>query len=310
MPFNINHIGHLPFNPDNLLNKGRFFNRPAGFSYADIIKMYWTVRSFKVNITILNTNQEDPLSSFILGGGTIGGIGGALGGLAAAQSAITRNPGSLTMTGYTKISHKYDISIRKKRTSSVPFEGAKRDKTNNNILDQINTEKGDFEIETDTTIVKDNFLFTENLTPNEGTICSAGPIHSIIKPGGYLKIDLSDIIYFQEKYWPLITFLAAAGDTTYSSNPANSNAEVRGGIFIMDALVPLYADMTFSPTRIRGMIVANGKVVPGDRCCDRFLWDGKDDVRLEKGDDKCKKNCSDDPLTGVYKKKKEEFKKS
>lgn len=302
MSFNINHIGHLPINPDNLLNSKQLLKRPTGFNYLDIIKMYWTVRSFKVNINILNSNMEDPVLNFMLAGGTTGGILGALAGLAAVESSINRNPGSLSMSGYTKITHKYKKTIRKKRTSSVPFEIAKRDKNNQNILDQINIEEGDFKPDPD---IENNILYTQNLKPNEASLCTLGPVHTLIRPQGYLVIDLSDIIVYQKKYWPIISFLGTAGDTTYTSNPMfSSNAEVIGGFYIMNYLVPLYADMTFSITRINGIIVANGDVIPGDRCCDRFLWDGKDEVRLEKGGDECKKNCSDDTIDGVYKKAK------
>ena len=36
---NINFLGHIPFNPDLLLEKGRFRDRPVGILYPDLIKM-------------------------------------------------------------------------------------------------------------------------------------------------------------------------------------------------------------------------------------------------------------------------------
>lgn len=292
---NINFLGHIPFNPDLLLDKGRFKDRPVGIGYLDLIKMYWTVRSFKVKISIQTIANDDPLATFILAGGTSGGIAGALGGLAAVNQSAARAPGSVSINGYTKIEGSYQKKIRKQKTTSSPFEGI-----DNGILPSPGENLENLEIDTS---VKDPNLFANIKKPKEGDLCSAGPVHSIGSGGGYLRIDFSDIIYFQRKYWPKIIFLAASGDSRFSTSPflvKGYDLPVNGSINLMGYPIKIYGDITFSMGRlIPPFAIAAGNIEPGDRCCDRFFYDGFDEEREQQ----CKEECGDGPK-GVYKESK------
>jgi len=290
---NINFLGHIPFNPDLLLDKGRFRDRPVGLNYLDLIKMYWTVRSFKVRIAIQTIAQDDPLTTFFLAGGTSGGILGATAGLAAVNQSLGRAPGTVSINGYTKIQGSYQKKVRKQKTTSSHFEGI-----DDGILPSPGENLENLEIDTS---VSNPYLFSNTQKPREGDLCSAGPVHTIISGGAYLRIDFSDIVFFQRKYWPKIIFLAASGDSRYSTSPLiGFDLPIRGSINLMGNPLKLYADITFSATRIiPPFAIAAGSIEPGDRCCDRFFYDGYDDVREQE----CKEECGDGPK-GVYREQK------
>ncbi len=38
--FAVNHLGHIPFNPDLLLDKNRMYDRPVGLTFQEITKLY------------------------------------------------------------------------------------------------------------------------------------------------------------------------------------------------------------------------------------------------------------------------------
>jgi hypothetical protein len=288
---NINFLGHIPFNPDLLLDKNRFRDRPVGLNYLDLIKMYWTVRSFKVRVSIQTIAQDDPLATFFLAGGTSGGIAGATAGLAAVNQSFGRSPGVVSINGYTKIQGSYQKKVRKQKTTSSHFEGI-----DDGILPSPGENSENLEIDES---FPDPYLFSNTQKPKESDLCSAGPVHSIVSGGAYLRIDFSDIVFFQRKYWPKILFLAASGDSRYSTNPflaKGFDLPIRGSISLMGNPLTLYGDITFSPTRIiQPFAIAAGNIEPGDRCCDRFFYDGFDDVREQE----CTEECGDGQ-EGVY----------
>jgi hypothetical protein len=293
--YNINYLGHIPFNPDLFLEKGRFKDRPVGILYTDLIKMYWSIRSFRVDISIQVIAQDDPLTAFIRGGGSTGGIASALGGLANVNQSLSAGDSELKLGGYTKISHRYEKYIRKIATTSIPFEGIK-----NNKLDRITP--GLNELEKDPNI-KINPLITINSKPNEASLCVPGPLHKIVQGGAFLSIDFSDIIYYQKRYWPKIIFLGSTRQASFSFNPLNISGRsltVFGSIGLLSYNIPVYGSIEFSPDQIIPPIaIVLGSIKAGNRCCDRFFYDGFDEKRSEE----CKNECGDGPQ-GVYTKEK------
>lgn len=292
---NINFLGHIPFNPDFLLEKNRFRDRPVGILYNDLIRMYWTVKSFRVDISIQVIAQDDPLTRFIRTGGTSGGIGGALGGLANVNQSLSAGDSSLKISGFTKINHKYEKYVRNIATSTVPFEGIK-----NNKLDDVasNVEKLQKDPE-----VKNNPLFTINLKPNEASLCVPGPIHKINQNRGFLTMDFSDIVFFQKKYWPKIIFLGSTSQASFTSNPLRGltgGLTVIGSIGLLSYNIPIYGSLDLSPdSAIPPIAIVNGTIKPGNRCCDRFFYDGFDNERASE----CTEECGDGP-NGVFEKAK------
>ena len=290
--FVINHLGHLPFNPDFLLDKGRFVDRPLGLTFSEITKLYWTVKSFDVNFGITSFNEVNALDTFFSAGGTSGGIIGATAGLAAVNQSIGGQQ-PIIMRGPTKIVSSYRKSVRKKPTDSIPFEGYRQ-------RDSPFSPK-DFELDPE---VKPNQLFSRNLKPNEGSLCSAGPIHTLRSGNASLIIDFSDILFFRRLYWPKIIFIGASNNLFFNFNPARAgdvNVNVIGGGSFLGALIPVYGyaeSFSVIPTQI---VVAFGSVSIGKRCCDRFFYDGFDEERLK--DPKCADVCGDGPR-GVFTKTK------
>lgn len=293
--YNINYFGHIPFNPDLLLEKQRFKDRPVGIVYTDLIKMYWTVRSFRVDISIQVIAQKDPLTTFIRGGGTSAGIIGASAGLGIVNQNFAQGDSSINLQGYTKISRRYEKYIRKIATTTVPFEGLKNNKLD--IIDENLTE-----LQKDSNI-KPNPLINIDAKPNEASLCVPGPFHRFNQLGASLSIDFSDIIYYQKKYWPKIIFLASKGETSFTTNPflaSSGGLTVIGGISILSYNIPIYGNIDFSPDRLIPPIAfINGTIKPGNRCCDRFFFDGFDEQRAGS----CKEECGDG-INGAYSKEK------
>lgn len=284
---NINHLGHIPFNPDLFLNKGRFFDRPVGLSFQEFTKLYWTVKSFKVSLVLTSFNEVDAFTAFVAGGGASAGIAGATAGLAGVAASIA-GQAPIILNGYTKIITRYEKTIRKDTTNSSPFEG----------FSNGSLEKKDKWFEKDPEISK-NPLVSTNKKPNEASLCSAGPVHKIQRGASYLSIDFSDVIFFRRLYWPKIQFVGSSNNLGFSFNPSRSqvNVNVIGGISFLGALIPFYGfseSFTIIPS---SLVVAFGSIDIGKRCCDRFFYDGSDEER-EK-DEKCQSVCGDG-TNGVF----------
>jgi uncharacterized membrane protein YgcG len=293
--FNVHHLGHIPFNPDRLLDRNRLRNRPAGFSFEEITKMYWTVKSFNVSFIISSFNEINAFETFFGAGGTSGGIVGAQAGLSAVEQSIgSQQP--IVVKGQTKIFTKYSKQIRKKQTASIPFEGFNENAAKN---------AQDFLIDSE---INPNFLISTNLKPNEASLCSAGPVHRLQLGRNLLLIDFSDILFFKRKYWPKIEFLGASNNLVFTFDALRSgNVNVIGGVSFLGNLLPVYGySESFSviPTQL---IVAFGNIQIGKRCCDRFYWDGADEDRAEgkvqNSFNNCKEVCKDEPQ-GVFLKQK------
>jgi hypothetical protein len=344
MSFNVNFLGHVPYNPDNLHrpvnekqdSKPPLIPQPSSgrlisFSLEQMMKIYWTVRSFKIKIAISILDTVRPLDIFLNAGGAGAGLLGASAGLAAVEQQLGDGNGFLGLEGYTKIFTKYHKKVRKSR------EG---------IIDGITQPLFGYPELKDTFLDLDpeidpNRLESHIYRPNEGTLCSAGPVHIFQEKTATIVLDFSDVLYFSLRtrgprlYWPKITIYigvpGAAGaafgnqifgqvneDTrTSSSNnfpPPAINLNFPGAV---DNLGSTQISSQIRTTQIANV---NIDIRPGDRCCDRFLWDGKDqdlqdpenkvfrenDVQTktpkENSVDSCKDVCGDadsDPSKGL-----------
>jgi uncharacterized membrane protein YgcG len=153
-------------------------------------------------------------------------------------------------------------------------------------------------------------LTSTNLKPNEGSLCSAGPVHRLQSGKSLLLIDFSDIMFFRRLYWPKIEFLGASNNLVFTFDPFKAgsvNVNVIGGVSFLGTLIPVYGySESFSviPTQL---VVAFGDIQIGKRCCDRFYWDGADEDRAEgkvqNSFNNCKEVCKDEPQ-GVFLKQK------
>lgn len=278
---NLNTFGFsLPFNQENL-HENRFMigpgtDRPIGFSFDEIHKLYWTVREFNVSITSLNT--VDPFTAFMAGGGFTGTLVGSITGVAAANIEMSRGLGF--MSGKTSILAHHSIKNREFMRKGVEEE----DKFNADLISQReSSEIG----------ISRNILGIQKRV-NEGVICGAGPIHRLIQGGGQLIIDFSNIIHYRWLYWPKITIsFAERNNQVVTSairmerdgqiiNLAFEYSEMLGGvIFQGGGVIPLYRSIG-GP--FGNLSVASGQINIANGCCSRFFFDGEknDEKRIEE----------------------------
>ena len=268
MSFNINFLGHLPYNPDELPERnyltGSGTDRPIGLTLQEMVKLYWTVRSYSVRIGSLSIGGDDPLTQFIQGGGTSGGLIGATAGLANKNFEPPPN-----LNGNTKIINTYRKKIRKEREGVI-----------NGVTQKT--------VEIDKSI-SPNILTSSITKVNEGVLCSAGPIHTLVRASGYVKIDMSDIIFAKRLYWPKIFILLQSSRLSMSSKIVGyaGNINVLGGVkFLSYGVIPFYGSSFSSNMPI--LVSVNGSIEIGTRCCDRFYWDDGDESRFTET---CKKDC-------------------
>jgi hypothetical protein len=271
MSFNVNFLGHLPYNPDELPERnyltGSGSDRPIGLTLGEMVKLYWTVRSYRVRIGSSSIGGDDPFTQFIEGGGNTGGIIGANAGLANINLGGSGNNANLN--GYTKIINTYRKKIRKEREGVI-----------NGVTQKT--------VEIDKSI-SPNIITSSIVRVNEGVLCSAGPIHTFVGASGYVKIDMSDIVFAKRLYWPKIFILLQSSSLSMSSKIAGyaGNINVLGGVkFSTYGVIPFYGS-SFSrntPT----LVSVDGSIEIGTRCCDRFYWDGGDESRFNET---CKKDC-------------------
>jgi hypothetical protein len=287
MAFNINFLGSIPFNPDNLhipqnskIKTPIMKDRPCGFFLSEMLQMYWSVRSFKINLSITPINFQDPVATFLGAGGGFGGAG-AVGGLAAVNQQMSSAPVALGINAYTQIVNKYTKKIRKAREGVI---------NNQTQADVGGSTALDFDEKFEP---PDNIIESRTYKPNEGTICAAGPLHRALKQGCLVIIDFSDIVIRRNRYYPLIKITGAAQGYSFSSSIGFGNRGVID-IYMSSQRIPIYIDSDNIYTTFIGF----GSIEPGKRCCDRFYWDGKDEVRAKEKD--CT-SCNDDPTKeGVY----------
>lgn len=282
LPFSVNCFGHLPFNPDNLIDGyprvgKRSYDRPVGFNFQDITKLYWTVRSFEVNFTILSFNAVNAFASFVAGGFAAGGIVGALAGVATVTQSLTSEQ-PIIMTGHTKMIQKFQRTIRNNKTYSVPFEGTDlSDPSFYSSSSSSSSSSHPFSKDEDPQI-RPNPKVSLTFKPNEGSLSSAGPVHKLQVGSSYLVIDFSDIWYNQNKWWPKMHFYGVSNNLAFSFSPVlQANVIVIGGVNFMGFLIPFYGFAeSFLPVPLPPPTFAFGTIEPGKRHCDKFYWDGAD----------------------------------
>jgi len=284
--FALNYMGYIPFNPDDLPERKLFVgegtDRPVGFLPHQIHNLYWNVKSFQVGITSLNS--MDPLTAFLIGGGGTFTVIGSLTGLAVANIEMEKGIG--TLNGNTKVISRISLKNR---------EGMKKSEENKNNLKIIDAKKEG----------APRAVFSIEEKPNEGTICGAGPIHSLTGFLGRVEINFSNIIYVRRLYWPVITImLGERFNESVSSwitryNPVTDRNEwnvgfgqILGGVnfqFGGSNIIPLFASQTGPlPATLR---VGLGTISPLKTCCGHFFHDGRDEEREEavEGCENCKK---------------------
>jgi hypothetical protein len=324
MSFNVNFLGGIPYNPDNLhipINDAKgipnsfpspFSTRILGYSFKQMFTAYWTVRSFEIDVNAAVIDNTDPLSEFLNSGGGRDGIFGAIIGLNSLSSA---RDGITIANGHTKIYSKYSKRVRKAR------EGIFNNITQPNFND-LGSEALDLDEE-----INPNKLVSHFYGTNEGTLCSAGPVHIFNKNNVNIIIDFSDIKYYTSGrsrfYWPNVTINVSVpnaganfGNTIPPRIISGGIGGVGGGISnislnVNGVSVNLGSSRINSQISTRQIANVNINIKPGKRCCDRFLWDGKDQERKEDSETKtpredskntCKDVCGDDDLNGVYSK--------
>jgi hypothetical protein len=308
MSFNINFLGHLPFNPDNLHTPSgvrkqktsliaQELPRYYGMDFNTFFTNYWTVRSYEVSITAYAIDTTDQFSSFIAGGGGAGGIIGAQVGLNNTQQSL-QGGGNFTLKGHTKIYSKYSKKIRKAR------EGIFNNKTMFDVGGEtcLNYDES----------VDENYLISETEKTNEGSLCSAGPVHVLNKNGIILIIDYSNVKYFKRQYWPQVAILtnlfstAGFGNSQMYMPPGfyhPGGGQVYGSIRFPGG--GLLYNENFIATDTSKAVVVDGSIKIGERCCDRFYWDGLEDESKRPNFEKCKEVCGNE-TEGVYRKEKSE----
>ena len=327
--FNVNFlggVGHprfpIPYNPDKLHRPKNFRapiqffnNRPIQLTPDQMFRMYWTVKSFEVNITAFTFSIRDMFSDFMMAGGTSGGIVGAMAGLTVALQNQSLDYGAMAVKGHTKIVGKYEKKLR------LGKEGVHGGIT---MPDSYKGEGSALDMDTS---YDPNVLFCRNFKPNEGSICSSGPIHYFSSKeqgnsGGnfFLIIDFSDILYYRRFYWPAVYMSAGlTGGASFSygqmpyidlSNLGVVLAPALGGTAIGGINGDLGYLTGFSTNlRFTQVLMVGGSIKIGKRCCDRFLWDGKDDIRESVGasppesdpnSKPCEKVCNNDKKEGVF----------
>ena len=262
MGFNVNFLGVIPYNPDNLPEDQKITGvgtlRPIGMTLTEIAKFYWTVRSFKVDLSEVYLGS-DPYSDFLNAGGSSGGIIGANAGLAAVNQNLSNSNDSI-LKGYTK------VIINRQRKVRVQPDGVH----NGKMVSSIAIAKD----------AKPQIFTSHNIDVNEGQIAGAGPVHTFASGGGNCLIDFSDIIYAKHQYWPIIKITTGI---LSSQNLGGNNATVYGSVnFLGCGQINFFG---FS-TSLNPIYSIGGSVSIGDRCSDRFYWDGHDNDRAN-GDKKC-----------------------
>ena len=259
MSFNINFFGHIPYNPEIFPEQkkayGQFTQRPVGLTLSQMCELYWTVRSFNISIGAQSINTISELDQFLMGGGASATIAGSLAGLASVNQSMNQGATG-RVNGNTKI---LEVTTEKNRKQpSAVIDG---------------------KLQTDFTLSKElpNVFKSRNPEVSEGTICAAGPIHTISDPsGGSVTIDFSDIFFNKRLYWPRILISINSQSASLSSDGSSmaANVNVLGGItFANYGIISLVGASSIVPAPI---IQVEGKISIGTRCSDRFYWDGSD----------------------------------
>ncbi|MFA5235031.1 MAG: hypothetical protein WC390_11590 [Sulfurimonas sp.] len=298
MRININYFGStFPTNPDNLPETkwmvGPGTPRPIGFLLSEINNLYWTVRSFNVNI--FATVASDPLSAFLSGGGTSGGILGATIGLSSAINSLSAGVGNLV--GKTKIVNTSTLKNRKSKTPKSGDAGKPTPALGRSNYQQVASRLQQFNSTIQLIDGTPKYVISQNDSVNEGTLCGAGPIHKLNKTNSQIQIDFSNIIFFNNLYWPTIVIqMPLITSTFFTTNALGQNTYIAtngaaiGGINFLEGVINLYS----TNSSLLDVIFAFGNVAIGTGCCDRFYFDGMDS---ERAGSYCKEGCAENGVT-------------
>jgi hypothetical protein len=299
---NINVLGsHWPIDTEvlperpNVVGPGTEY--PVGFTLSQIAKLYWTVRSFNINIAAPGVG--DAFTTFLFGGGSTGTIVGSLTGLALA-SMLTAGA---YLSGRTKSGAVSHAKIRRtisridngitQANAKLLGSADKSEKNQNNPLS----------LDAD---IKQNILGSLNTDVNEGTMAIGG-YHKLTNSGGSVFIDFHDIIYARRQYWPKIIILVGPltgigplfSSAIVFKDPRLKGLNVLGagvwnvvtigGIIFEGAVIQLFGAAPYFPGL--GIIPTPvfGSITTGTKVCDRLYWDGKPDSEREGyKEDECK----------------------
>lgn len=296
---NIHTFGQtIPYNPDNLpeisASVGPGTERPVGFVNLDLMaRLYWSVKSFRVSLAAIPL-LDFTFEAFLLGGGMTGTIIGSTVGFATATST---QPIPIGVTGRTKLLHIFSKKVRKVR-----------DGVYNNLTQEqyfLSEESDGKALDIDKNI-KPNYLVARSYNFKEGILVSPGNYHTLVTPQGVVFINFSDIVYARRQYWPkIIVFMGnpaggaafrsaiAIRDPLFSASLNNLdnvsaflkmglgisyNVPTVGGVSFVGGFIPLFGNIGVNTSNV-ATAASNtysifGSIEIGDRCCDRFYFDG------------------------------------
>lgn len=292
--FKINYFGSaVPFNPDDLPERsdvtGQGSQRPIGFTLEEITELYWTVKSFQVDVSVIDMNI-DPLTLFLSAGGGAGGIIGATAGLATVGLSLAASILG-GVKGRTRVNSYYERKNRKCKTNPALEFGYDNQ---GNILDikGCGPEAGRT---IPTLIVEEKFLALDS-DVDEARLCVAGPVHRLPSRNGqgYVEINFTDIIFAKRLYWPIIKILMGNGESILTSDilslgPNQNNYNIGAVIFGTYGTIQMsgYSTKNLQPV----FYSVGGRIRIGERCCDKFYFDGFD---RGSQDDPCFIECNRD----------------
>jgi hypothetical protein len=324
--FNVNFLGNIPYSFDSLhipsglspkerIEKIDSNQRIIGFTLNQMMEAYWTVRSFEVSVGITVTDTVDPVSIIVSAGGQTSLPALTAGSIIAAEAIKV---GLLNKKGHTKIFSKYEI-IRRNEVEGIIKNKTQKDRGGDAALD----------------VKKDPEPYILNshiYKPNEGTLCSAGPVHMFTGENCKVVLDFSDIKYLNLSnnqkgpafYYPKTLIYAAVPTAGAAfSNMISPLSLIRPNFTLLPKSLAFINLNVKGAVSNRGPQLINSQmyfgqianvnidIKPGKRCCDRFYWDGADEKR-EKGelpnpnlsanvnnDEPCKDVCKDEEK-GVY----------
>lgn len=339
MSFNVNYLagtpeGLIPLNKDSWLKKDRKLidiyqppgqpqltiqERTQPFFTRELFDAYWTVRSFKVSFRLITSSlrhgQEaakilEPYEN--VGFMTSKQLREKIG--ESKVEELLNLKTAFKIEGYTKTRHRYYKTIQE-------------------LKDGKETGYDNFAERAIGNSPKIGFIYK----PTEGSLPSPGPVHFLGRSNFTFELDLSDILYYRisiedksksknkevknDSFWnkvsqttgwyrPRIVIQAITDEGRISTDFGIGGLVGKGnGIFDVEFMegesyLPVYYFWFGGKGRT---ILADCKITPGDRCCDRYFWDGVDrkDTCPSCSDEESPKDTSKD---GVY--LKENFKRN
>jgi hypothetical protein len=285
----------IPYNPDNLpemnASVGPGTERPVGFVNLDLIsRLYWSVKTFKISIAAIPL-FDFTFEAFLLGGGSTGTIIGSTAGIATAAAT---DPIPIFLTGRTNLLHIFSKKVRLVR------DGVYKNMTQEQFFASINEDKSKNALDIDPEeSLEQNYLVSRFYNFNEGILVSPGNYHTLITRQGVIFINFSDIVYARRQYWPKIMIFMGnpAGGASFRSaitirDPLFSaslnnldnvsaflkagigiryNVPIVGGASFLGGFIPLFGSISTLGSNTYSVF---GSIEIGNRCCDRFYFDG------------------------------------